>query len=172
MLIKFYSKCLDLLVGFGGHETMPHDVEPFVNGLVQNVGIHGMGEDIWDVVRDSVISFPDTVKSNTVIAVIAKDDGFYAREIGMHRKERPLGYDFTQCGNPVCPSMNRRGHINGELRDLTVARIRCKTCKWKSRSVRVVNHPLIKPLHETRAPLLFYHAFPSPAGLSSMFLTE
>ena len=42
----FYSKLLDLLVGFGAPETMPHNVQLFVNGLVENLAIYGIHGDI------------------------------------------------------------------------------------------------------------------------------
>jgi hypothetical protein len=167
---KLYSKCLDLLIGFGGHETMPHDVQPFVNGLVEKVAIHGIDGDIWRIVRDNLIAYPSTVTTNTVIAAYATDSGFVAREIGMHRAERPLGYHFASCGTADCPSKERPGHILGELRDMTSARIRCKTCKWRSKIVKLENQDFFRPLHATQAPLLFHHAFPSPPGLSTMFL--
>jgi hypothetical protein len=167
------SNCLDLLVAFGGHETMPHDVLPFVNGLVERVTIHGMGgeDPLWQMVSDTLISYPTTVTTNTVVALYATGNGsFMAREIGMHRAERPLGYHFDKCGNPQCPSRDRPGHIIGELREFNVARIRCKACRWKSKAVRVDQQRFFTPLSKTKAPLLFYHSFPSPAALSSMFL--
>ena len=152
---------------------MPHDVQPFVNGLVEKVAIYGMGSDdpLWRTVCDTVISYPTTVRTNSIIAAYTTGKGlFTAREIGMHRAERPLGYHFTTCGTPNCGRNDRPGHIIGELTDNT-ARIRCKACKWKSKTVKIGDdHPLIKPLHKTKAPLLFYHSFPSPVGLSSMFL--
>ena len=70
---------------------MPHDIQPFINGLVKKVGIHGMDEDIWQTVCDSVIAYPSTVMTNTVIAAYATNSGFIAREIGMHRAEWLLG---------------------------------------------------------------------------------
>jgi hypothetical protein len=152
---------------------MPHDVQPFVNGLVERLAIHGMGgnDPMWEFVRDALISFPSTVTTNTVIAAYKTGNGtFSAREIGMHRAERPLGQHFIKCGNPACGGKDRPGHIVGEIRNMSVAKIHCKACKWKSRNVRIDDHPLITPLHKTKAPLLFYHAFPSPAGLSLMFL--
>lgn len=170
---KLYSNYLDLLVGFGGHETMPHDVQPFVNGLVENLSICGMGgeDPLWQMVRDTLISYPTTVTTNSVIATYSTGNGsFISREIGMHRAERPLGYNFTKCGNPECGSKDRPGHIMGELRDSNTARIRCKACKWRSKNVKIDQHPFFTPLHPTKAPLLFYHPFPSPPGLSSTFL--
>jgi hypothetical protein len=165
---------LDLLVAFGGHETMPHDVHPFVNGIVEKVAIHGMGrgdDPCWEVVKDALISYPTTVTTNSVIAVCSTGDrSFTARAVGMHRAERPLGYHFTKCGNPNCEGKERPGHIIGELKDHNTARIRCKACKWKSKNVKIDGQPFIRPLHSTKAPLLFYHAFPSPSGLPSMFL--
>lgn len=170
---KFYSNLLDLLVGFGGHETMPHDVQPFVNGLVEKVAIHGIDEEIWPIVRDTLIDYPCTVTTNTVIAAYATDSGFVAREIGMHRAERPLGYHFARCGTADCPSRERPGHIIGELqKEMTIARIRCKACKWKSRNVKLDKQSFFLPVHPTKAPLLFYHTFPSPTGLSTMFFGD
>jgi hypothetical protein len=148
---------------------MPHDVHPFVNGLLETIAIHGINEDIWPVVRDTIIAYPSTVTTNTVIAAYTTDTGFVAREVGMHRGDRPLGYHFAKCGTNDCPSQERPGHIIGELRELTV-RIRCKGCKWKSKNVKLENQPFFKPLHSTRSPLLFHHEFPSPPGLSTMFL--
>lgn len=178
---KLYSNCLDLLIGFGGHETMPHDVQPFVNGLVEKVAMHGMAtlsrdsapaeDPLWQMVCDTLISYPTTVNTNTVIAIYGIGNGsFISREIGMHRPERPLGFHFTKCGNPDCASKDRPGHILGELRDGNTARIRCKACRWKSQPVKINEQPFFTPLHKTKAPLLFYHAFPSPPGLSSTFL--
>ena len=95
---------------------------------------------------------------------------FTAREISMHRAERPLGLHFIKCGNPACGSRDRPGHIIGEIRDSSSARIRCKACKWKSKNVRLDKNLFITRLHKTKAPLLFYHTFPSPTGLTSMFL--
>jgi hypothetical protein len=151
---------------------MPHDVQPFVNGLVERLAIHGMdGDDpLWKVVSETLMSFPSTVITNTVIAAYKRDGIFGAREIGMHRAERPLGLHFTKCGNPNCGSRDRPGHIIGEIKEGRFARIRCKACRWKSKKVKIDGHPFITRLHKTRAPLLFYHAFPSPAGLNSMFL--
>ena len=151
---------------------MPHDVQPFVNSLVERLAIHGMGDDEpqWKAVTETLISFPSTVTTNTVI--VAYNTGnriFTAREIGMHRAERPLGQQFIKCGNPACGNMDRPGHIVGEIRETNV-RIRCKACKWKSKGVKIDDNPFITRLHKTRAPLLFYHTFPSPAGLNSMFL--
>jgi hypothetical protein len=167
----FYSKLLDLLIGFGGHETMPLDIHPFVNGLVERVATQGMGDSIWNLVQDSLIAHPTTVLTNTVIAAFLTQTGFVAREIGMHRGERPLGYHFTQCGRAECPSRQRPGHIMGELmNEQTSARIRCKACKWRSKTVKLASQDFFQPLHPTKAPLLFHHAFPSPPGLSTMFL--
>jgi hypothetical protein len=150
---------------------MPHDVQPFVNGLVEKVAIHGLAnEDPWQIVRDTLISYPTTVTTNTVIAAFATPDGFEARQIGMHRAERPLGHHFAKCGTPSCRSSDRPGHIMGELKDSNTARIRCKACKWRSKVVKLDDQSFILPLHRTKAPLLFHHAFPSPLGLSSMFL--
>jgi hypothetical protein len=163
---------LDLLIGFGGHETMPHDVQPFVSGLVEKVAIHGMdgSNPLWEIVRDTLISYPTTVTTNTVIAAFKHNGVDTAMEIGMHRPERPLGYYFTKCGNSSCKTMDRPGHILGELRDNT-AKIRCTACRWKSKGVKIdEDHQLIRPLHKTKAPLLFYHSFPSPPDLPSMFL--
>lgn len=165
-----YSNCLDLLIAFGGHETMPHDVYPFVNGVVEKMSIQGMGgeDPLWQAVSDAVISHPTTVTTNTVLATYATPDGFVAREIGMHRAERPLGYHFKTCGNTTCPTSGRPGHIIGELRDNT-ARIRCKACLWRSKYVKIDKQNLFTPLHKVKAPLLFYHDFPSPPGLYTMF---
>ena len=152
---------------------MPHDVQPFVNALVERLAIHGMGEvdPQWEAVRDTLISFPSTVTSNTVIAAYSSGNGtFTAREVGMHRAERPLGQHIVKCGNPACGSKDRPGHIIGEIRENGTAKVRCKACKWKSKTVKIDDNPFIKRLHKTRAPLLFYHTFPSPTGLSSMFL--
>ena len=151
---------------------MPLDVHPFVNGLVEKVAIQGMAgvDPLWQVVKETLIAYPTTVSTNTVIAAYTVGDGsFVAREVGMHRAERPLGFHFTSCGTPGCESKDRPGHIIGELRESN-ARIRCKACKWRSKNVRVDKQELILPLHETKAPLLFYHEFPSPARLYSMFL--
>jgi hypothetical protein len=152
---------------------MLHDFQPFVNGLVEKVSIHGMGgnDPLWNVVRDTLISYPTTVTTNTFIAAYTTGNGlFTALEIGMHRAERPLGYHFTKCGTPDCASKDRPGHIMGEL-NANSARIRCKACKWKSKHVKIDDRQqFIRPLHETKAPLLSYHAFPSPPGLSSMFM--
>jgi hypothetical protein len=168
---KFNSNLLDLLVGFAGHEMMPHDIYPFVNGLVEKVAIHGIDEDVWNVVRDCLISHPTTVTTNSVIAAYNVGTQFTAREIGMHRAERPLGYHFVKCGTARCPSMDRPGHIMGELiKDQTAVKIRCKACKWKSKTVMLANQTFFLPLHQTKAPLLFFHTFPSPSGLSTMFL--
>lgn len=170
MLTSFISKHLDLLVGFGGNETMPHDVQPFVNGLVEKIATNGVQkEDLWKLVEETLISFPTTVTTNTVIVAFATEDGFVARQIGMHRAERPLGCFFPKCGLVSCKSKDRPGHIIGELRDGSSARIRCKCCGWKSNWVRLESQAYISHLQKTRAPLLFYHAFPSPAGLLSMF---
>lgn len=154
---------------------MPHDVQPFVNGLVENVAIFGMGgnDPLWQVVSNTVISFPTTVTTNTVVAIYRAVNGsIISKEIGMHRAERPLGLYIVNCGNPDCTNKNIPGHIMGEL-EKGVARIRCKTCKWKSKKVKVAdNSSVITPLHTTKAPLLFYHTFPSPAELNSMFYTK
>lgn len=150
---------------------MPHDVHPFVNGLVENVATQGIGEDIWVAVRDTLIEHPTTTKTNTVIAAYATDGGFTAREVGMHRSERPLGYNFARCGNPDCPGKERPGHISGELLNgQSMVRIRCGACSWKSKKVKIQNQSFINPLHPTLAPKLFYHTFPSPPGLATMFL--
>jgi hypothetical protein len=152
---------------------MPHDVQPFVNGLVENVSIHGMGgeDPLWEVVQRTLISYPTTVTTNTVIAIRTAGNGsFISTEIGMHRAERPLGYHFTKCGNPDCQSKDRPGHIWGELKDSNTARIRCRACSWRSKAVKIDQQPFFTRLHKTKAPLLFYHQFPSPPGLSSMFL--
>ena len=170
---NLHSNLLDLLVAFGGHETMPHDVQPFVCRLTERIAIHGMDgvDSVWGMVRDTLISFPTTVTTNTVIAAYREQGSVMAKEVGMHRGERPLGYHFKKCGNPSCPSQDRPGHIMGEVRSPHIYRIRCKACKWKSGNVRVDDsNPYIRPLHETRAPLLFYHPFPSPAGLTNMFM--
>jgi hypothetical protein len=148
---------------------MPHDVQPFVNGLVEKISIHGMQEDIWETVRDTLISYPTTVTTNTVIAIYRSGTQFLAREVGMHRAERPLGYHFSTCGISGCPSKGRPGHIIGELRNQDSARIRCKACLWKSKWVKLDKQNYITPLHTVKAPLLFYHDFPSPAGLSTLF---
>lgn len=151
---------------------MPHDVQPFVNGLVEKMAVHGMGgqDPLWQVVCETVISYPATVTTNSVIALYAAGNGsLVAREIGMHRAERPLGHHFMSCGSLDCPGKNRPGHIIGEIRD-HAARIRCKACGWRSKWVRIDQQAFFTQLHQTRAPLLFYHAFPSPTGLSSMFL--
>jgi hypothetical protein len=147
---------------------MPHDVQPFVNGLVEKVAIHGIDAEIWQTVRDTLLAYPSTVTTNTVIAAYATGNGFVARAIGMHRAERPLGYQFPRCGISDCPGKDRPGHIIGELREGS-ARIRCKACKWKSKIVRLDTQDFFLPLHPTKAPLLFHHAFPSPPGLSTMF---
>lgn len=170
---KLYSDYLDIIIGFGGHETMPHDVQPFVNGLVEKVAIHGMGGEnaLWQMVVDALISYPTTVITNSVVVIYGTGNGsFIAREIGMHRAERPLGFHFTKCGNPHCGSKDRPGHIMGELNNLTTARVHCKACKWRSKYLKIDQQEFFMPLHKTKAPLLFYHAFPSPAGLSSVFL--
>jgi hypothetical protein len=152
---------------------MPHDIQPFVNRLVERVSIHGMGgeDPLWQMVSDTLIEYPTTVTTNTLIALYATSDGsFNAREVGMHRAERPLGYHFPKCGDPLCTSGVRQGQIIGELKDCNVARIRCKACKWRSKTVRIDQQPFFTPLHRTKAPLLFYHSFPSPTGLASIFL--
>jgi hypothetical protein len=167
---KFYSKYLDLFIGFGGTEPTPNDVRPFVNSLVEKIAIFGVeNQDLWKVVQETLIAFPMTVKTNTVIAAFATGDGFMARKIGMHRAERPLGCLFVKCGAANCESKNRPGHIIGELKDQRMAKIRCKSCGWKSKWVKIDNQEIISRLHKTRSPLLFYHEFPSPPGLSSLF---
>ena len=128
---KICSNLLDLLIGFGGHETMPHDVQPFVSGLVEKVAIHGIYGDVWQMVHDALIAFPTTVTTNTVIAAYRSGTQFLAREVGMHRAERPLGCHISNCGRPDCPSKGRPGNIIGEHRSLVEARIRCKSCKWR-----------------------------------------
>lgn len=147
---------------------MPHDIQPFVNGLVEKVSIHGM-QDVWETVRDALIAYPTTVTTNTVIAIYRTGTQFHTCEVGMHRAERPLGYPFGKCGNLECPSKQHLGHIISEHRDLEIVRIRCKACGWKSKWVKLENQDYIKPLHKVKAPLLFYHDFPSPPGLLSMF---
>lgn len=149
---------------------MPHDVQPFVNGLVERIAIHGLeDQDPWKLVEETLISFPTTVTTNNVIAAFATGDGFKARQIGMHRAERPLGCFFPKCGMVDCKSKERPGHIIGELRDQSRARIRCRCCGWRSKWVKLENQTFISPLHKVKAPLLFFHQFPSPPGLFSMF---
>jgi hypothetical protein len=147
---------------------MPHDVQPFVNGLVAKVSIHGM-QDVWETVRDALISYPTTVTTNTLIVIYRNGTQFFAREVGMHRAERPLGYQFGMCGNSDCASKQHPGHIMGEYKDRDSAKIRCKACGWRSKWVKIEDQDYIKPLHKVKAPLLFYHDFPSPPGLLSMF---
>jgi hypothetical protein len=91
---------LDLLIGFGGHKTMPHDVQPFVNAFVEKVSIYGI-KDIWETVCRGLIEYPNTVSTNTIIAAYRCGIQFLAREVGMHRAERPLGYHFQTVVNLV-----------------------------------------------------------------------
>lgn len=145
---------------------MPHHVHPFVNGLVEKITIHGMdGEDpIWQTVRDTVISYPTTLETNTIIAGYMQQGTFVSREIGMHRGDRPLGYHFKKCGNANCEGKNRPGHIMGESRGPHTYRIRCKACKWKSGAVTINNsHQFIRPLHEKKPPCYFTTNFLLPA---------
>jgi hypothetical protein len=146
---------------------MPHDVQPFVNGLVEKISIHGM-QDVWETVRDALIAYPTTVTTNTVIAIYGSGPQFFAREVGMHRAERPLGHQFAKCGQAHCPAKERPGHIIGELNNRDSVRIRCKACGWRSKWVNVDN-PFTPQLHKLKAPLLYYHDYPAPAGLSNMF---
>jgi hypothetical protein len=164
---KICSNSLDLLIAFGGHETMPHDVQPFVNGLVEKVSINGI-DNIWDMVRETILQFPNTVTTNSVIAVYQEKTGHTAREVGMHQAHRPLGYTFQLCKMPDCRSAGNPGHIMGEFKD-DAAKIRCTVCGWKSKWLKLENQPYIAQLHKARAPLLFFHNFPSPAGLATMF---
>jgi hypothetical protein len=146
---------------------MPHDVQPFVNAFVEKVSIYGI-KDIWETVCRGLIEYPNTVSTNTIIAAYRCGIQFLAREVGMHRAERPLGYHFPNCGKPGCPSKERPGHIIGELSDGR-AKIRCKACGWKSRNVKVGDMLYFKQVHKVKAPLLFYHDFPSPSGLLTTF---
>ena len=68
---KLYSNYLDIIIGFGGHETMPHDVQPFVNGFVEKVAIHRMGGEnaLWQMVVNALISYPTTVITNSVVVI-------------------------------------------------------------------------------------------------------
>ena len=150
---------------------MPHDIQPFINGLVETISIHGM-EDIRETACHTLIAYPTTVTTNAVIAMYRSSTEYFAHEVGMHRAERPLNYQFVRCGTANCPSEDRPGNIIGELQDLEAARIRCKACKWKLRFVKLNAQPFIKPLHKTKAPLLFYREFPSPPGLHAMFLQD
>jgi hypothetical protein len=150
---------------------MPHDVQPFINGLVEKVAIHGMsGEDpLWQAVCDAVISYPTVVATNTVIALYTAGNGsFVSRAIGMHRAERPLGHHFIACGKPGCPSRGNPGHMMGEIKDYS-AKIRCRACGWRSKWVRIDEQDVFTPVHKTRAPFLFYHTYP-PTALESAFL--
>lgn len=168
--ILICSDSLDLLIGFGGNETMPHDVQPFVNGLVVQIAIHGMG-DIWTAVSNALISYPTAVQHNSLIAIYRSGPQLLAREVGAHRLERPLGFHFTKCGRRSCLSKDRPGHVVGELNNSRV-RIRCKACSWRSGWMlleQLEKNGHFIPLHKTRAPLIFYHHFPSPAELSALF---
>ncbi|KAF8221757.1 hypothetical protein L208DRAFT_1529453 [Tricholoma matsutake] len=160
---------LDIFIAFGGQETMAHDIQPFVNGLVERVAVHGINVDPWETVSETLVAFPTSITTNTVIAICKTTSGFTASQIGMHRAEQPLGYAFTKCGTANCPSQGHPGHIIGELKDDTV-RIQCKTCKWKSKFVKLDSQSFFTWLNKGKAPLLFRHVFPSPDGLSTMFL--
>jgi hypothetical protein len=131
-----------------------------------------MKQNVWETVCDTLIAYPSTVTTNTVIAIYRSGLQFFAREVGMHRAERPLGYQFVKCGKPDCASKGRPGHIIGELRDLDAARIRCKACGWRSKFLKLENQSYITSLHKVKAPLLFYHDFPSPPGLSTIFFDK
>jgi hypothetical protein len=142
---------------------MPHDVQPFVNGLVEKVAIYGMGgEDaLWQMVCDVVLSYPTSVTTNSVIVIYGTGNGrFNVREIGMHRAKRPFGYYFTKCGNGNCSRKDCPGHIIGELRDPNTIRIQCKACRWKSKTVKIDQQPFFMAVHK----------FPSLPGLFSLFL--
>ncbi|KAF8230869.1 hypothetical protein L208DRAFT_1378362 [Tricholoma matsutake] len=111
---------------FGGQETMAHDIQPFVNGLVERVAVHGINGDPWETVSETLVAFPTSITTNTVIAICKTTSGFTASQIGIHRAEQPLGYAFTKCGTANCPSKGHPGHMIGELKDDAV-RIQCKT---------------------------------------------
>jgi hypothetical protein len=169
------SDLLDLAIAFGGHETISHDVQPFIIALVEKVGIYGM-KDIWEMVSDTLIVYPTTMTTNMVIAIYRSGTKLHAWEVGMHQAERLLGYPFLQCGNLRCRGLNLPGHIMGELarknneEGISVqAKIRCKACRWKLKSVKLDKQSFFMPLHKVKAPLLFYHDFPSPQGLPEMF---
>lgn len=180
------SNALDLLVGFGGSETMPHDVEPFVNGLAERIATQGMavttktGEhssqgtpNIWATITDVLLAYPTTVDQNSLVVMYrSEEDGeIQSREVGAHRVERPLGFHFTRCGFRGCPSMNASGHIRGDLFQDRI-QITCKACGGRSGRKTIEDiekKEYFTRLHRTRAPMLFYHGYPAPAGIWDYF---
>ena len=172
------SNKLDLIVGFSGQETLPHDVQPFVNGLVERITTQGMVEGkVWKTLEDMLVAYPATLRQNSVVALYWKAPGeigpdVVTQEVGAHRVERPLGYNFKHCGRPLCPAKEVPGHVTGELLDGRF-RITCRACMWKSkwRNLAEVESQLgFKRLNKNLAPLIFYHQFPlSSSRLGACF---
>ncbi|KAK2464058.1 hypothetical protein APHAL10511_003928 [Amanita phalloides] len=64
----------DIIIGFGGLETIPLHVKNFVDNFVQQVATMGMGN-IWETVRDVLILNPGVVVSNSIIAAYRSKQG-------------------------------------------------------------------------------------------------
>ncbi|KAK2459411.1 hypothetical protein APHAL10511_008576, partial [Amanita phalloides] len=63
----------DLVVGFGGLETIPTHVHLFITTLVQKIATLGM-PDIWNTIRDALIESPAVLSANTLIAAYRSEE--------------------------------------------------------------------------------------------------
>lgn len=127
--------------------------------------------DAWSTVEAMLLAYPTTLRNNSLVAMYRSGSQRQVREAGAHRVERPLGFYFSRCGRRGCPAGEKPGSIIGDYRNERV-RISCKTCTWRSRWIsleELERKQYFFRLHPTLAPMIFYHDFPAPAGISDLF---
>jgi hypothetical protein len=158
----------DLVLGFGGGETLPDLVDSFIAALVKEIATGGVKK-IWDVVTQVLADHQKVVEANTVVAIYREGSQIRKKEVGRHTETRPFGYMFSECGTHDCPGHNNPFNTRSSSKNGKV-RLQCSVCTWKSGWVKVEDNEYFTAPRKHTTPLMFEHEFPAVDGLKGLFI--
>lgn len=170
----------DFVVGFGGAETLPAAVAPFVAALTSEMAKHGfphvrkrdqVGDQhfevprLWDAFRNVLIDHRSVLDSTTVVFIFRDGAKTRQRVVSKHVElYRPFGYSFEGCPK----GCKAQFHLMTVSRHNKL-RMTCVICKWKSGLVPFESNEHFRVLHPS-APTVFWHEFPATHGAANLFI--
>jgi len=162
------------VVGFGGAETLPNKVQPFISALSVSFAVGGVQKSrctfgvrrsIWELITRTLELSPGVLDTTVLVVLFREGENIYERAIAKHMASRPFGFQWKNCPN------NCRGQFNIKPKTKTNGRVslQCTLCRWKSRKISYWagnDH-----FHQMNGnmPAIFWYEFPPQPSLQNMF---
>ncbi|KAM6491894.1 hypothetical protein JOM56_012532 [Amanita muscaria] len=173
------SGLFDFIVGFGGAETLPDVVSPFVVALTLKLATQGFPsvkkQDIvgnqrldvprlWDAFRTLLTDHCSVLDYTTIVFIFRDGEQTLQRMVSKHQESRPFGFDFQDCPNSCQGQFPLKVTTQSSKCHLT-----CLNCSWRSHWVSLESNWYFHELHPS-APRLFWHEFPASHSTANLFV--